>query len=97
MLQQMPWEKGEKPVLVNDGFEWYIDRSATSWALKDNIMPSGNVVPGITGVMAFIVRKGGDISYVLVDGNQNVLADDDRYEQFLRKIDILKVINNEAE
>jgi hypothetical protein len=90
-LFSFPWEAGEKPYFVNDdGFEWYIDKDSTKYCYAD--MADGTKSPlKEMGVGCFFVKKDKYISRVMIDKNQNILADETSWEGLLYKIDFLKL------
>jgi|GEM_PF-3018914 len=86
-----PWDNGVDPYFVNDeGFEWYIDKDITDWATKD----TDTGIKGLKGVMCFFVKKGDDINRVLINDQQQILADDRSLEQICVKIDLMKIVKN---
>lgn len=88
MLKIFPWENDVKPYFVNEeGFEWYLDDDTNKWLRKDMV----NGVKGIKDHACFFVKKGDDITRVLIDSKQNIIKDDKNWEGMLAFIDILKV------
>ena len=90
-----PWdEEGAKPYFVNnDGFEWWLDKSMTKYALEDSTI--GN--PGLKDVFCFYVKKGDDISRVLINNKHQVLYETSTLDQMAAHIDILKIVRNNNE
>ena len=83
-----PWENDEKPYFVNDeGFEWYLDKDTNNWLKKD--MENG--VNGIKDMACFFVKKGEDVTRVLIDSNQKIIKSDKSWESMLCYIDIIKL------
>jgi hypothetical protein len=85
---KFPWEKGIKPYFINpEGFEWYIDEELTEYAKKDL-----HNHKGLKNVVGFYVKKGNDITRVLIDNKQRVLSEDQTLDGMYTKVDILKFI-----
>lgn len=85
---KFPWENNEKPAFVNEqGFEWYPDRESTRYARQKN---SSGI--SLKNVYVFYVKKEEDITRVIIDDKQNVLANNKNLEQIGFEIDKLKLL-----
>jgi hypothetical protein len=87
-----PWEQGEKPYFVNpEGFEWYYDHSSTQYAQKDVALYGGQTRKGLKNVVAFYVKKGDEISSVLINKEQEIIVEHTHAIGLCVRIDVLKV------
>jgi len=84
--------KNKKPYFTNpEGFEWYLDPYHQTFATIDE-----EVHKGLKDVVCFVVKKGNDLNYIMIDKNQNVICDYkyNNIEGYQAKIKILKVIQS---
>jgi len=87
-----PWENGEKPYFVNEeGYEWYVNKNLTQFAQKDDYLWGGGKHPKLEYV-AFTVRKGEEIVYLLLGQNQLVVDIDETEIGLYNKVKQLKIL-----
>lgn len=87
-----PWEQGKKPYFTNpEGFEWYVDDFATKYALQDECTSSVHTRKGLRNVVAFYVKKGDDVTSVLIDDKQHIVVEHQSSLGLCDKIFMLKV------
>lgn len=87
-----PWERGEKPYFVNEeGWEWYVNKDLTKYAQKDDHLWGGGKHPKLEYV-AFTLRKGDEIAYMLIGTDQIVIEFDRSEIGLYDKIRKLKVL-----
>jgi len=61
-LNYFPWEKNEKPLFVNDGFEWFIYKKATRQAEE------------LQNIVVYYVKKNKNVDIVIIDiYNQKII------------------------
>jgi len=89
-MELFPWNSGEKPYFVNEeGFEWYIDKSTTDWCKR--YMPNG-CEP--LAAACFFVKKEDQITRVLINDKQQIIAEDTSLEGMAVKIDQLRILKS---
>ncbi len=92
MITFYPWERNEKPYFVNEeGFEWYIDKINTDYAIRDESLWSGGTRKGLKNVGAFYVKKGGEFKSVLINNEQEVIAEHSNSIGLYNRILMIKV------
>lgn len=87
-----PWEQGEKPFFVSeaDDLEWYIDKSTTEWAHRENNL--GIRLPHIVAFITRLIKNGEPVERVLMDKRDNtVIYSSTNWENVACHIDMLKV------
>lgn len=88
-----PWERGEKPYYINElGFEWYVDKELTRFALKDDYLWGGGKHNGLKEFCVFLLRRKDDVTYLMIGKNQLVVDADDSYVGMWNKIQQLKIL-----
>lgn len=86
MFKLWPWDRDEKPYFINEeGFEWYMDKHMLAYARQDTLAHKG-----LKNIYPFIVKKGENISRVLIDDKQNQLYDTLGFEAMAVRIDMIK-------
>lgn len=78
-----------KPDFIHENFEWYLDKNYTEYALTKNV----DNLPALKNVGCFQVKDAVSNlkTYVMIDNNQNILADCKELDAFVCKINILKI------
>lgn len=81
-----------KPDFVHKNFEWYLDEYHTNYALTKN----DHNLSALKSVACFKVKDviSNLTSYIMIDNNQNILADYNDLDSFVCKINILKIVKH---
>jgi len=89
-MKRIDFEK-EIPYYDNGISKWYLDEYFNQYISKEQAFN----LPPIKGLYCFIVKAGNIEDYVLIDGNQNIIArykyNNEGFGQMEAKINIIKI------
>lgn len=92
-MKRIDFEK-TKPYYINENFKWYFDPYFQNYIQNEQEFN----LPKLKNLYCFVVKSETVENYVLIDNNQNVIAEYPYtfagYEQMKAKLNILKILEH---